>query len=269
VKRPADAGSIRALVLGDIVGKPGCRALFLGLSTLKERTKADIVIANGENASEGRGITPGEMEKLFGSGVDVITSGNHIWQKKEILPFLQNEDRLLRPENYPQEVEGKGSCLVPIRGASVAVVNLQGRMHLSNLRCPFKVGSDLAARLRKKTKIIIVDFHAEATEEKEALAIYLDGKVSALVGTHTHVQTADERILPKGTGYITDIGMIGPTASVIGMNAETAVRRSLTQIPLRLEVVDRTAEINGVLLDIGETTGKTISISRIKELSKL
>ncbi len=258
---------IRALMLGDVVGQPGCRALFVGLSRLVKNTASDIVIVNGENAADGFGMTPDIAERFHKSGVHVITSGNHIWQKREIFPTLQTDDKLLRPENYPQGVPGKGYCLTAARDVPVLVINLEGRVNLSPLRCPFAVGKSLVKQFRSKAKVILVDFHAESVEEKEALALYLDGEVSAVIGTHTHVQTADERILPRGTGYITDIGMIGPSGSVIGMKKETAIARNLSQMPLKLEVQDSPAEIMGVLLEIDAATGKTVSIVRVREES--
>jgi hypothetical protein len=230
-----------------------------------KKTHADIVIVNGENADGGYGLTPEIMASFFKAGVDVITSGNHIWQKREILPCLESEGRLLRPENYPDGVPGKGTCLLEKRGVKVGVVNLEGRVHLAHLRCPFQVGREVVHRLARETRTIIVDFHAEMVEEKEALGLYLDGLVSAVVGTHTHVQTADERILPRGTAYITDIGMIGPSESVIGMNRETAVKRSLTQMPLKMEVEDKPSAIMGVLLEIDGQTGRVRSIQRIHQ----
>ncbi len=260
------ADKLRALILGDVVGQPGCRALFVGLAGLVRKYDADLVVVNGENAAEGFGMTPEIAERFFKSGVHVITSGNHIWQKKEILPTLQANDRLLRPENYPVGVPGKGHCMLSVRDIPVLVVNLEGRVNLSPLRCPFAVGKSLVKQFRSKTRIVIVDFHAESVEEKEALGIYLDGEVSAVVGTHTHVQTADERILPRGTAYISDIGMIGPEGSVIGMRRETAVMRSLSQMPLKMEVQNSPAEIMGVFIEI-EAGGKAARIERVQEKS--
>ncbi len=258
---------VRALILGDIVGKPGCRALFIGLKGLIKRNSVDVVIANGENAAEGYGLTPEIARSIFQSGVDVITSGNHIWQKQEIFPLLDSEERLLRPENYPSGVPGHGSCLVEIGDVKIGVMNLEGRLQMSNIRCPFKVADHLIGKLKQVTNIILVDFHAEIPEEKEALGYYLDGRVSAVVGTHTHVQTADERILPGGTAYITDIGMTGPADSVIGMKVEDALRRSLTQMPIRMEVADKPADIMGVVVEIEIPSGRARSIKRIKERS--
>jgi hypothetical protein len=209
---------------------------------------------------------------MYASGVHVITSGNHIWQKREIYPLLQTSDTLLRPENYPVisgagAIPGKGHCIVTARDLPVLVVNLEGRVNLSPLRDPFQVGRSIVKQFRTRVRAVIVDFHAEAVEEKEAMGISLDGEVSAVVGTHTHVQTADERILPGGTAYITDIGMTGPRDSVIGMKKETAIARSLTQMPLKMEVQNSPGEIRGVLLEIDTATGKALSIERIHQLS--
>jgi metallophosphoesterase (TIGR00282 family) len=246
-----------------VVGQPGCRAVFMSLQSLAKELKVDVVIANGENAADGLGLTPVLAEGLFKSGVDVITSGNHIWQKREILPLLDSETRLLRPENYPTGVPGHGSCVVSKKGVEVAVLNLQGRLNMYNVRCPFSVGLDLAKRLRSQARVIVVDFHAEAPEEKEALSLYLDGLVSAVIGSHTHVQTADERILSRGTGCITDVGMTGPKNGVIGMKPDISIRRALTQIPYKMEVEDTETVISGVLLEIDTDTGRSLSISRV------
>ena len=228
------------------------------------------MIANGENATEGQGITPEAAEGLFKSGVDVITSGNHIWQRKEIIPMLERDNRILRPENYPSGVPGGGLSLITKKQVPIAVINLQGRVNMYSIRCPFKVGEGLVRQLGKKTKIIVVDFHAELPEEKEALALHLDGKISALVGTHTHVQTADEKILPGGTAYITDVGMSGPVDGVIGMKRDISIKRSLMQIPYKMEVEESAAVVMGVLLTVAVGSGKALSIERIRrELPEL
>ncbi len=252
------------LALGDVVGRPGCRAVFVALPSLIRKTKADFVIANGENAKDGFGITPQITRDFFKSGVDVITSGNHIWQHQEILPLMEREERILRPENYPLGVPGKGHCLLSKRGFTIGVINLQGNVNLSNIRSPFHVGEDIARKLSKKTRLLIVDFHAEVPEEKEAIGLYLDGRISALYGTHTHVATADEKILQNGTGYITDIGMTGPAASVIGMKPDVSIRRSLTQIPYKMEVEDVATVIMGLLLELDVESGRTLVIQRVK-----
>ena len=222
------------------------------------------MIANGENATDGLGISPEAAEGLFKSGVDVITSGNHIWQRKEIIPMLERDNRILRPENYPSGVPGGGLSLITKKQVPIAVINLQGRVNMYSIRCPFKVGEGLVRQLRKKTKLIVVDFHAELPEEKEALALHLDGKISALVGTHTHVQTADEKILPGGTAYITDIGMSGPVGGVIGMKRDISIRRSLMQIPYKMEVEESAAVVMGVILTVAVESGKALSIERVR-----
>jgi len=203
-------------------------------------------------------------EGLFKSGIDIITSGNHIWQRKEIIPLLERDNRILRPENYPTGVPGGGLSLITKKQVPVAIVNLQGRVSMYSIRCPFKVGERLIRQLGNKTKVIVVDFHAELPEEKEALALHLDGKVSAVVGTHTHVQTADEKILPGGTAYITDTGMTGPAGGVIGMKRDISIKRSLMQIPYKMEVEDSAAVVMGVLLTIAVDNGKALSIERIR-----
>jgi hypothetical protein len=261
------ARSINALVLGDVVGQSGCRALFLNLPGLIRKYSADLVVVNGENAAGGFGIIPDMLQKFFAAGVHVVTSGNHIWQQKEILTALDSEDRLLRPHNYPKGVPGHGFCFVDIRGVKAAVLNLQGRVRMSNIGCPFVIGREVLRKIRQETRIILVDFHAEDPEEKEALGLHLDGEVSLLFGTHTHVQTADERVLPGGTAYITDIGMIGAGDSVIGFSPETAVERSLSQMPLKMEVSDNPAVIHGIAVEIDAETGKALRLERVLSAS--
>lgn len=257
--------TLGALFLGDVIGQPGCRALFFNLPKLKQHYNADIVIVNGENASDGFGILPEMAQKFFSSGVDVITSGNHIWQKKEIFPLLDLENRLLRPLNYPsKETPGHGYCVVNTRVGDFAVLNLQGRKRMGlHLDCPFRTSRKALAKIHTQTKAILVDFHAECPQEKEALAFYLDGQVSAVIGTHTHVQTMDEKILPGGTGYLSDAGMTGPIESVIGAVPDISIRRSLTQMPLKVEISENEAMIQGVFLSIDPDTGKTVRIERV------
>ena len=260
---------LRILLIGDVVGPAGMRALFLHLAQLKKRLRSDLVIANVENAAGGFGLTLAQADELAGYGIDVMTSGNHIWQQGEIWPRLKSDDRLLRPHNYPESVPGKGVCLCPAGGVTVGVLNLEGRVGMSNLRCPFRVAQAEVAKLRKVTPLVVVDVHAESLEEKEALALHLDGTVSAVVGTHTHVQTADQRILPGGTAYLTDLGMTGPRGSVIGMKADVVLRRSLTQMPLKMEVDEGPADICGALLTVDRTTGKAAAIELVHERSEL
>jgi 2',3'-cyclic-nucleotide 2'-phosphodiesterase len=258
---------VRVLVLGDVIGQPGCRALFVGLNSLAKKLRTDAVIINGENAADGFGITPELAISIFSAGADVITTGNHVWQKKEILPYLDSEMRILRPANYPPDVPGHGVHTFVTKGIKIGVINLQGRERMSSLDCPFRKGRNIIRKMKSETDVIIMDFHAESTEEKEALGIFFDGDISLQVGTHTHIQTMDEQILPKGTGYITDIGMTGPSIGVIGFNKDVSVRRSLTQLPLRGEVAPGSAVIQGVVADIDSDTGKTLYIERINQKS--
>lgn len=258
--------NVKALFLGDVCGRPGGRALFIGLRQLIRDHHADLVIVNGENAADGFGILPSDVDMLLASGVDVITTGNHVWQREEILPVLHDQSRLLRPANYPPGVSGKGFVIIEVQGVSIAVINLQGRQHLPAIDCPFRTAKEIIQGTCRKlhVDIIIVDFHAESVEEKESMAWYLDGMAALVGGTHTHVQTADERILPKGCAYITDIGMTGPYDSVIGSVPDISIRRQLTQLPLKSEVLDAPAMIQGVCCEIDAATGKAVSIERIK-----
>ncbi len=256
---------ITALLLGDVIGQPGCRALFIGLPQLIKKHRADIVVLNGENAADGFGLTEELARSFFSLGVHVITSGNHIWQREEILPFMHKDNRVLRPANYPPKVPGQGFVVVEISGRKIAVVNLQGRHQMTPIDCPFQVGSSIVDKLRKQTNLILVDFHAELTQEKEAMGLFLDGRVSAVVGTHTHVQTADEKILPKGTAYLTDLGLCGPLDGVIGSVPSIAIRRQMTQIPLKNEIFDAPSHLQGVVCSIDGETGKALSIVRVSE----
>jgi metallophosphoesterase (TIGR00282 family) len=255
---------LKVLFIGDIIGEPGRKMVRAQLRGLMDTHRPDLVIANGENSAGGFGITSDIADELFFMGIDVLTSGNHVWDKKEIEPYLNKQDRLIRPANYPSGNPGVGSVVVSTPGAGkAAVLNLEGRVFMSNLEDPFRVAEREIERLKKETPIVIIDFHAEATSEKIALAWHLDGKASALVGTHTHVQTADERILTNGTAFITDVGMTGPTDSVIGVRKEQAIARFLYQTPHRFEIPKGPVHLNAVLIAIDETTGKANSIERI------
>jgi metallophosphoesterase (TIGR00282 family) len=250
------------LFIGDIVGHPGRRALRRFLPRIREKYSPDLVVANGENAAGGVGITAEVGTELL-QLVDVLTSGNHVWDKKEALPYLEREARLLRPANYPPLNPGRGSYIVESpRGWKAGVLNLQGRVFMEPLDCPFRTADDEVARLRAVTPVIVIDFHAEATSEKQALGWYLDGKVSAVVGTHTHVPTADERILPKGTAVITDVGMVGGYRSVIGIRPEQAVARFLTARPQRFEPEKEGCLFSSVFIEVAAATGRALSIRR-------
>ena len=256
---------MKILFIGDIVGSPGRLAVKELLPRITKRKRIDFVIANAENVAGGSGITPPLADELFGYGVDVLTSGDHIWKRKEIVEKLESDSRITRPANYPKEAPGLGSTVVKSKsGAKVGVVNLIGRVFMESVECPFKVAKEHIAKL-KDTKIIIVDMHAEATSEKIALGWYLDGTVSAILGTHTHIQTADEKILPNGTAYITDAGMTGPYDSVIGRKKEQVLSRFITQIPVRFEMAEGDVQLHGVVVDVDEDTGKARSIKRIQE----
>ncbi len=257
---------MKILFIGDIVGSPGRRAVNKLLPGLKEEHALDFIIANAENASGGSGIIPKVAEELFDSGVDLLTSGDHIWKRKEIFELIAREKRILRPINFPSLAPGRGSGIFKTRsGEKIGVINVNGRVFMEALECPFKTTLAAQKELIQETKIIIVDIHAEATSEKVALGWYLDGKVSAVLGTHTHIQTADERILPQGTAYLTDAGMCGPYDSVIGRKVDNVLERFLTAIPVRFEVADGNIQLCGAVLDIDEKTGKARSIVRIQK----
>ena len=249
---------MKVLFIGDVIGKPGRRAVNELVRCLRQRHGIDLVIANGENAAGGIGLTPATAEELLGAGVNVITSGNHIWKHKEIMPYLEGSLPILRPLNFPPAVPGRGYLLMD----GILVVNLQGRVFLSELDCPFRTIDRLLDDIHPKPLITLVDFHGEATSEKNALGIYLDGRVSAVVGTHTHVGTIDARVLPKGTAFVTDIGMVGPKDSVIGDDAESVIERFLTQMPFRLSVGKGPVIFNSVLVEI-EDNGRARGIIRI------
>lgn len=250
---------MRVLMIGDVVGKPGRRAVAALVPGLRKELALDIVIANGENAAAGKGLTVSTAKDLFDAGVDVITSGNHIWDQKDIIPYLDGEAPVLRPANYPPGVPGRG--LERCRG--LTVINLMGRTFMYEIDDPFRIADRLLEGVEPGTPIL-VDMHAEATSEKTAMGWYLDGRVSAVVGTHTHVPTADPRILPKGTAFVTDTGMCGPLDSIIGVDPQPVIRKFLTGMPARFSVAEssRRVQFNAVLVDIDEATGKARSIER-------
>ena len=255
---------MKILFVGDVVGKPGRKVIRELLPRIVADWAIDFVIANCENAASGFGVTRDILEELYENHIDVLTSGNHIWDKKEVMDYIGEYEALLRPANYPQEVPGHGSIIMPHpSGDYIGIVNLLGRVFMQPLECPFRVAIKEIERLRKKTKIIIVDMHAEATSEKIALGWYLDGLVSAVIGTHTHVQTADERILPGGTAYLTDAGMTGSFDSVIGIKKDLILDRFLTQLPNKFEVAKGDVRLQGVVLNIEEATGKSLSVERL------
>lgn len=255
---------MKILFIGDIVGEPGRKAVKSLIPKLRDQHGLDFIIANGENSAGGSGITPKTAEEIFSSGVDVITSGDHLWDQKEVVELLRNEKRFVRPLNYPPGTIGQGSLVIQ-KGSlpPVAVLNLQGRTFMPVLENPFQLGRDEVERLREQTKIIFVDIHAEATSEKIALARMLDGHVSAVIGTHTHVQTADEQIFPGGTAYLTDAGFTGPHESVLGREIDPIIKRFLTNLPQRFEVAKGSVFLQGALVEIEDSSGRAISIQRV------
>ena len=257
---------MKILFIGDIVGEPGRRAVRELLPKIRKRESVDFVVANGENVAGGSGITPQLAKELFGYDIDVLTTGDHIWKRKEIVEAQEWDSRLLRPANYPRQTPGFGATVVESKaGVSVAVIDLLGRVFMQPVECPFRVAKEEIERVKNKARVIIIDMHAEATSEKIALGWYLDGLVSAIIGTHTHVQTADEKVLPNGTAFICDAGMTGPFDSVIGRKKEQVLTRFVTQMPARFEVADSDVQLHGVIVDVDDKTGKAYSIKRIQE----
>lgn len=260
------ANRIRVLVLGDVIGQPGMRAVITALKGLVRKYQADFTIVNAENADDGFGVNHEIVAQLLRAGADVLTTGNHVWHHERVAQLLDSEPRVLRPDNYPKGVPGSGTLSVEQRGARITVVNLQGRERMPNLDCPFRRAREILKQ-KKSGEIVLVDFHAESTEEKEALGHYLDGEVALLFGTHTHVQTADERILPKGTAYITDVGACLPMPSVIGFDPGISIKRVITQLPLRNEVAADRAIIHGIAVEIDGATARATSIERFAQQS--
>ena len=256
---------MRILMVGDVVGKRGREATLDLVPTLRSEHKVDFVIVNGENAAAGIGITPEIAETLLQRGnVQVLTLGNHAWGKREIYSTLDSEPRLLRPANYPPGAPGRGFGIFSGPAGPVGIISLQGRTFMEQVDDPFRAVDAILAEIGQRTNVIVVDFHAEATSEKQAFAWYVDGRVSAVIGTHTHVQTADERILPNGTAYLTDVGMTGPMDSIIGMRRDIVIPKFLSGLPARFEVADDAAQLCAVLMDIDPATGQARSIRRIQ-----
>ena len=256
---------MRVLFIGDIVGSPGRQIVLERLPDLLAAEQIDLAVANCENAAAGFGITPRLAEQLLECGIEVLCGGNHIWDRKEILDYLPQQPRLLRPANFPAGAPGQGLFVGQTRGGvPFAVLHLQGRTFLPPLDCPFRTADQALAGLPEGVRVVLVDFHAEATSEKQAMGWYLDGRVSAVIGTHTHVATADERILPGGTAYITDVGMTGPHDSVIGMDREAVLRRFLTGLPTRFEVAAENIQLNAVRIDVDPATGRAHQIARVR-----
>lgn len=255
---------MRILAIGDVIGRPGRAALQRQLRELRQRHDVGFVVANAENSAGGFGVTRESAREMFDAGVDCLTSGNHVWDKKEVIPYLDVERRLLRPANYPSPSPGRGSYVgTAPGGVRVGVINLMGRVYMPSTDCPFRTADALLGELDGMTDVILVDMHAEVTSEKMAMGWYLDGRVSLVFGTHTHVPTADERLLPGGTAYLTDIGMTGPYDSVIGVEKDAILERFLTGRPVRFVTADGNVWLRAALVDVDETTGKARSIERI------
>lgn len=256
--------AIKILAIGDIVGKPGRKILSKKVKALREQLPCDAVIANGENVAGGSGITPELLDELCSYGIDVVTTGDHIFKKREIIARLETDARIIRPLNYPTQAAGKGVAFITTPRSTIAIINLIGRVFMQPNRCPFLTADEAIAQVSEKTPVIVVDFHAEATSEKVAMGWYLDGRVSAVLGTHTHVATCDARILPHGTAYITDLGMTGPHQSVIGREVDKILSRLITGMPTPFDVAKNDVRLCGALLEIDENTGRALSIERVE-----
>ena len=258
---------MKVLLIGDVIGRPGREILARQLMPLREELGVELVVANCENVAGGAGVTPSTADELFRSGVDALTSGNHVWRKTEGLQLLKLDPRVIRPANYPDGSPGHGSTIVEtLSGQKVGILNVMGRVFMEPLDCPFRTAERELSRLRLVTPVIIVDIHAEATSEKAALGWFLDGKVSCVFGTHTHIPTADERLLPQGTAFITDVGMTGPYDSVIGRRVEQVMERFLLGLPHKSEVAEHNVQLRAALVDVDPTTGKANSIQRIARM---
>ena len=254
---------MRILFVGDVVGSSGRQMIQDYVPKLKKKYSPTVTIINGENAAGGRGITEKIYRSFLEAGAQAVTLGNHAWDNREIFEFIDNAKYLVRPANFPEGTPGKGLIFLNCNGIEVAIINLQGRTFLPPLDCPFKKVDDLIAQAKKRTSIIFIDFHAEATSEKQALGWYVDGRATAVVGTHTHVQTADNRILPRGTAYITDVGMTGPYDGILGMERGAVLKKFLTALPVRFEVAEGRTQLSAVLIDVNPSTGKASRIERI------
>ncbi len=254
---------MRILAVGDVVGRSGRKAFCNYTPKLKAEKNIDVVIVNGENAAHGKGLTYNTFTELLTGGADIITSGNHIWDNKDILKIIDDEPFLIRPANYPDDTPGKGYCIYPHRAKNIGVMNLSGRTFMPLIDSPFTKAAEVVKELKKNCDIILLDFHAETTSEKMAMGFYLDGEVTAIFGTHTHVQTADSRLLPQGTAYITDLGMVGVYDSVLGVRTEIIINHFLTTLPSRFEVAEGSCIYCGAIIDIDDKTNKAVNIERI------
>lgn len=257
---------MKVLFIGDIVGNPGRKATREILSSIRKEMPFDYCVANGENSAGGSGITYVVAQELYKIGINAITMGNHTWSKKEVTNFIDSDNRIVRPANYPPELPGKGSTIID---SKLGIVNILGRVYMDSVDCPFKAAQREVEYLKSFVKVVLIDIHAEATSEKCAMAWLLDGKVSCVLGTHTHVQTADERIFPYGTGFISDVGMTGPYEGIIGVDRNLVIEKFLTHMPVKFEVAKGCVQFNAVYLNIDDRTGKTLEIQRISKVFNL
>ncbi|ORT99467.1 Phosphoesterase [Anaerovibrio sp. JC8] len=251
------------LLVGDVVGRPGRKAFKKYTKELREKHNIDIVIVNGENSAAGKGISRKSLDELYAGGADIVTSGNHVWDKREVYEVIDTDPYLVRPANYPEGAPGKGWCLYPFKAKNVAVVNMSGRAFMPDMDCPFQKIEDVLGEIGGQADIIILDFHAETTSEKMAMGFYLDGRVQVVVGTHTHIQTADERILPQGTAYITDLGMVGPWNSVLGVKSDIIIKKFTSCMPARFDLADGPGVYSALLVEFDDTTNKPTRVERI------
>jgi len=254
---------LKLLITGDVCGRPGRAAFAKYTPQLKRQYGVDIVIVNGENSAGGKGVTRKSLDALYHGGADIVTTGNHVWDKKEVLDIIDSEPFLIRPANYPEGTPGKGWCIYPFKAKNIGVLNLSGRAFMPPMDCPFQRVEDILREMHDQCDIIVLDIHAETTSEKMAMGWYLDGRVQAVVGTHTHIQTADARILPKGTAYITDLGMVGPWNSVLGVKTECILEKFTTCRPVRFDLADGPNVYSAVVVDIDDKTNKACSIERV------
>lgn len=255
---------MRVMLVGDVIGRPGRQAFRKHTQKLRKEKNIDVVIVNGENSASGKGFTRNALDELYSGGADIVTSGNHVWDKKDVMEFIDSEPFLIRPANYPEGTPGKGSCIYPFKAKNIGVMNLSGRSFMPALDCPFQKVEELLKELKKECNILFLDFHAETTSEKMAMGWYLDGRVNGVVGTHTHIQTSDERVLPQGTAYITDLGMVGPWNSVLGVKTDSIIYKFTTGMPVRFDVETEGPQVySAVIVEIDDKTDCTTGIERI------
>jgi len=254
---------VRILIVGDVVGRPGRKAFGKYTKELRQKHNIDIVIVNGENSAGGKGVSRKSLDELYVAGADIVTSGNHIWDNREVQGLIDDEPYLVRPANYPEGAPGKGWCLYPFKAKNIAVINLSGRAFMPDMDCPFQKIDDILSEIGEQADIKILDFHAETTSEKMAMGFYLDGRVQVVVGTHTHIQTADERLLPNSTAYITDLGMVGPWNSVLGVKSDIIIKKFTSCMPVRFDLADGPAVYSAVIVEIDDATNKAVAVERL------